>query len=596
MKLNAKFTAVIVATMIIPMALLTAVIFYNMEQNVIDENLSYMEYNAERNEAQIQKNIDSINMSTQFFLTDDEMKEVLISSVNGEILTTEELLSFYENDVADLERLVNSNPMLYSVRIFSVSDSVQEMMPVLYQKNRMEKLAWGQDEDVTGWHFAYKDTTFSPLVTNQSEDMVSFVTAIKEYGYGVIGYVESSMTMKNMFTSLYEDIENEWSCFILEDGTIYYGTNKAEESEELMVQLRERSSEDDKAEDTLYVTIGEKHLIVSYLTIKEMNGIMVMVQDITSEILEVQTSRNMYLFAIITILAIVIFFVNLFVKHMLHQFYVIMEAVHKIQKGNMDVRIEETSKDEMGELSVQLNKMLDRIQALMQENINREILAKNSEIRALQNQINAHFIYNVLESIKMMAEINEEYEISDAITSLGKLLRYSMKWVSRNVLLRDELEYIRNYMVLINLRFDYDIYLSTNLPEELLDQEIPKMSLQPIVENAILHGIEEMAEDTNIYIKGIIEGDVCRIQVTDAGVGMSEEETEALRKSIEGSVEATGGKGHGIGLKNVQDRITMAFGKEYGLEIDSKQGCYTKITMRLPLKNGRPEQPAKGEM
>lgn len=589
MKLNIKFTAAIIGTLILPLAILTTVIFYNMEQNVIDENLSYMEYNAKRNDVQIEKNIDSINMSTQFFLTDDEMKDVLVRSMDGEVMSTEEILSFYENDVADLERLVNSNPVLYTVRVFSAGDNVQEMMPVLYQKNRMDKLIWAGQEEVTGWHFAYKDTIFSSLITNQSEDIVSLVTPIKEYEHGVVGYVESAMAMATMFPSLYETIDNEWSCFILEDGTTLYGSNKGEESEEMMEQLIAKRSEDDKATDTLYVPLGDRKLIVSYQTIREMGGILVMVQDISAEIYEVQTTRNFYVFAMVAILLLVTFLVNSIVKHMLRQFYVIMDGIREIQTGNLDVRIAEGGNDEMGELSSQLNKMLDRIQKLMEENINREVLVKNSEIRALQNQINAHFIYNVLESIKMMAEINEEYEISDAITSLGKLLRYSMKWVSRNVLLRDELEYIKNYMVLINLRFDYDIYLSTNLPEELLDQEIPKMSLQPIVENAILHGIEEMAEDTNIYIKGVIEGDVCYIQVTDAGVGMSEEELENLRNKIKGSVEVAGGKGHGIGLKNVQDRINMAFGEDYGLEIDSKQGCYTKITMRLPRKNKKPE-------
>ncbi len=590
MKLNVKFTAVIVGTLLLPLAILTTVIFYNMEQNVKDENLSYMEYNAKRNDVQIQKNIDSINMSTQFFLTDDEMKDVLVRSMSGEAMSTEELLAFYEDDVADLERLVNSNPVLYCVRVFSASDAVQEMMPVLYQKSRMEKLSWAQQEDVSGWHFSYKDTIFSSLITSQSEDIVSLVTPIREYEHGVIGYVESAMSMATMFPSLYENIENEWSCFILEDGTTLYGANKQEDSEAVMEQLVARSSEDDKSTGTLYVPIGDKKLIVSYQTIREMDGILVMVQDISAEIHEVQTTRNIYLFVLLAFILLVTIFVNFIVKHMLRQFYVVMDAIRTIQKGDLDVRIEEGGNDEMGELSVQLNKMLDRIQALMQENINREVLVKNSEIRALQNQINAHFIYNVLESIKMMAEINEEYEISDAITSLGKLLRYSMKWVSRNVLLREELEYIKNYMVLINLRFDYDIYLSTNLPEELLDQEIPKMSLQPIVENAILHGIEEMAEDTNIYIKGIIKGDDCYIQVTDAGVGMTEEEVEELRSKIKGDVEVTGGKGHGIGLKNVQDRINVAFGEGYGLEIDSKLGCYTKITMRLPRKTAKPEQ------
>lgn len=98
----------------------------------------------------------------------------------------------------------------------------------------------------------------------------------------------------------------------------------------------------------------------------------------------------------------------------------------------------------------------------------------------------------------MMAEIDEEYEISDAITALGRLLRYSMKWTSKNVMLKDELEYIRNYMALINLRYDFTIQLSLNIPEELMQQEIPKMSLQPVVENAILHGIEPLGFDSTI--------------------------------------------------------------------------------------------------
>lgn len=114
-----------------------------------------------------------------------------------------------------------------------------------------------------------------------------------------------------------------------------------------------------------------------------------------------------------------------------------------MQKGNLDVVIENCGPDEMGELGTQINKMLRRIKRLMEDNLKREMLVKNSEIRALQNQINAHFIYNVLESIKMMAEIDEEYAISDAITSLGRLLRYSMKWVSGNVLVEQEIEELK---------------------------------------------------------------------------------------------------------------------------------------------------------
>lgn len=285
-------------------------------------------------------------------------------------------------------------------------------------------------------------------------------------------------------------------------------------------------------------------------------------------------------------LVVLIFFINAIVRKLLRQFYEILRSIRKVQKGDLDVVIENCGSDEMGELGTQINKMLERIKQLMEDNLNREMLVKNSEIRALQNQINAHFIYNVLESIKMMAEIDGEYAISDAVTALGKLLRYSMKWGNGCVLVEQELEYIKNYMALINLRFDYEIYLSLNIPDVLLKQEIPKMSLQPIVENAIYHGIEQMAEDTNIYIKGLLEGDDCIIEITDAGRGMTEDEVEQLRRKISGEIDPSGGSGNGIGLKNVQDRIHIAFGERYGIEIASKIGCYTKVRVRIPRTYG----------
>lgn len=305
-----------------------------------------------------------------------------------------------------------------------------------------------------------------------------------------------------------------------------------------------------------------------------------MIEDVK----RIHESRNAFIAVIAIFILVLAFLVNFMVKRLLGRFYVILTAIRQVQHGNLDVVIKDCGYDELGELGSQINRMLEYIRHLMDDNIKREVLVKNSEIRALQNQINAHFIYNVLESIKMMAEIDEEYIISDAVTSLGKLLRYSMKWTSGNVKVREELEYIRDYLALINLRIDYEIYLSLNIPELIQDQEIPKMSLQPIVENAICHGIEQMAEDTNIYIKGIVDGDDCIIEVTDAGRGMSQDELEQVRKRIDGEIEASDGSGSGIGLKNVQDRIRMSFGPKYGITIASMLGCYTKIMVRIPIE------------
>ena len=132
-----------------------------------------------------------------------------------------------------------------------------------------------------------------------------------------------------------------------------------------------------------------------------------------------------------------------------------------------------------------------------------------------------------------------------------------------------------------------DIIYSKDIDETLTDIIVPSMILQPIVENAILHGIEPLSEDTTIYIKGWMEAEVCIVEITDAGCGMTEEQLEKLRTKLAGKVDANGGKGNGIGLKNVQDRIQMAFGAKYGLTIASKKGCYTKVAIRLPRNTMR---------
>lgn len=398
-----------------------------------------------------------------------------------------------------------------------------------------------------------------------------------------IGILEVAMEMETMFPGLYEQEDGMFSCFIDEKGKRYDGSGSARAAELMDIILAQNEASENQ--EAYYTEIDGEKLIVGYMPVKELNGMFVCAQTITGAVGEVFRMRDIFIVAMAALLVALAFLINRIVKGVLRKFYEIIASIREIQNGNLDVVIEDCGKDEMGELGVQINKMMERIRQLMEDNLRRELLAKDSEIRALQNQINAHFIYNVLESIKMMAEIEEKYEISDAITALGRLLRYSMKWVSGNVTVREEIEYIRNYLALINLRFDYEIFLSLNVSEEVMMQEIPKMSLQPIVENAIYHGIEQLAEDTTIYIKGSISGTDCAIEITDAGKGMTEEEVRKLYGRITGEISAGGGSGNGIGLKNVQDRIHMNFGEEYGIEIASRLGCYTKVIVRIPKRH-----------
>ncbi|MBQ7943685.1 MAG: histidine kinase [Lachnospiraceae bacterium] len=588
-KLNIKFTFIIVLFIIVPLGILASYLFYVMEKNVIDENVSYMEYTMRRNQEYTVSKIDSINMSTQFFLSDESLADILARSQRNEEITVEEWLEFKNDEVSSLERLVNNNPVLYGVRVYSENNHVQEMMPILYQNERLHKQEWAYNEDYLGWNYDYTDNLFSKYNLNQERKLIGLITFIFNDNNEKIGTIEAAMTMETMFPSIYESIEDEWGFFYSEDGEYYLDENKETPDLAILQEIIARLPAG-KEIVTEYYASGNQKLVLSFMPINELDGTLVCVKNIADSVKNVQNIQTVFVLAMGALTVLLAFVINRVVQRLLKQFYEILRSIRKVQKGDLDVVIENCGKDEMGELGNQINKMLRRIKELMEDNLKREMLVKNSEIRALQNQINAHFIYNVLESIKMMAEIEEEYEISDAVTSLGKLLRYSMKWVSGNVRVSEELEYIKNYMALINLRFDYEIYLSLNIPDLILKQEIPKMSLQPIIENAIYHGIEEMAEDSNIYMKGIIEEDECLIEITDMGKGMSEEDVEKLRMKIAGELDSNGGSGNGIGLKNVQDRIHIAFGEKYGIEIASMLGCYTKIIVRIPITHRAKEE------
>ncbi|BCJ95917.1 hypothetical protein acsn021_34860 [Anaerocolumna cellulosilytica] len=584
LKLSHKFTVLIMAIIVLPLIILSIFFFDNVRDSQIKEKIKNVELNFTQNYEQIQKNVEMCQMSTQVMLNSQNFWQYVERFCDGENFQTEELLSFYQTEIKSLEKIVNSNPYLYQVRVYADYKGIPEMMPILYQKERIKRLSWAKDSIITSgtWQFDYVDELFPSFSSIRKQHLVALVTE-KQMSDNRTAIIEVSTNMELLFPQIYSSNQAEWTCFVDENGNYYFDwENKSRWFDDINVVL-EKIPRD--LEDIAYeqMVLDGEPVIVCFKAVKELKGNLFRIVSLKEEYSSVNTFRNIFWGCFLIIVIILLFFSDKMVKIILKQFYEIMYIIRKVQKGDLEIRIKNSSTDEIGELGQQINKMLNRITQLMEDNIKRELLGKDSEIRALQNQINAHFIYNVLESIKMMAEVEEKYDISDAVTALGKLLRYSMKWVSKNVTVSEEIDYIKNYLALINLRFDYEIYLSLNMPEQIYEQQIPKMSLQPIIENAIYHGIEELAEDTSIYMKGVLYEHYCVIEITDAGRGMTEEEIVKLQKKIEGELEATGSSGNGIGLKNVQDRIKISFGEEYGISIASRKDCYTKVMVKIPL-------------
>ena len=259
-------------------------------------------------------------------------------------------------------------------------------------------------------------------------------------------------------------------------------------------------------------------------------------------------------------------------------------AMGQVQKGDFTVRVPNKRKDEIGELTESFNYMLEEINTLIRQVYQEKIAQKNAEVQALQAQINPHFLYNTLDSVNWMLIDRGEYDISDIILSLASLMRYSIEDENAFVTLEKEIGYVMCYLKIQKNRLEERLEYSLEAEEELMAVQVPKLILQPIVENAITHGIEPRKQKGNISITIKDIGDEVVISVEDNGMGMTSGQLSHIRDEMP-DIEK---EGHtGIGIRNVDRRIRLHYGEPYGIVIESTYGKGTIVGLRIP-KNHRP--------
>jgi two-component system, sensor histidine kinase YesM len=238
------------------------------------------------------------------------------------------------------------------------------------------------------------------------------------------------------------------------------------------------------------------------------------------------------------------------------------------------------SADEVGQLYRSFRMMIQHINELITENYTKQLIIKETEFKALQAQINPHFLYNTLESINWLAKTNGQPEISKMVEALGRLLRYSVNLKEHMIHLREELEIVRSYIIIQNFRFEERLEFCLDIPDTLLQCQLPKLTLQPLVENAIHYALEPRVEPCKISVKAMICEEYISLIVEDNGPGMDE---AFLAKLRQGLIQT---KGKGIGLNNIDERVKIAFGEAYGLSIESDPEWGTRVSVRIPHQSG----------
>jgi two-component system, sensor histidine kinase YesM len=264
------------------------------------------------------------------------------------------------------------------------------------------------------------------------------------------------------------------------------------------------------------------------------------------------------------------------------------ETVEYLGKGDFSKTLDVKFEDEISSFSNGFNKMIEDMQSLITEMYITKIEKLDSDFKALQAQINPHFLYNTLESINSLALIKGDMEISKMIRGLASVFRYSIKNSGKFVELKDEIEHVRLYILLQALKYDERIKVEYNIPQEFMQKNVLKFILQPLVENAIIHGIEK----SNSF--GLIKIEVYRreqnlcITVSDNGKGMDEKQLNAVRALLnvkkENRAELQQVKKDSIGILNIQSRIKLNFGEDYGVSIDSSLGMGTVVSIIIPFE------------
>jgi len=292
---------------------------------------------------------------------------------------------------------------------------------------------------------------------------------------------------------------------------------------------------------------------------------------------------NLYLVPITLFIALISILLCLLVSYLLGKNFStpiskIRETMDKAKKGNLEARTEITRSDEIGDIAIGLDGMIQDLDTLFKENLEKQNSLRQAKLKNLQQQINPHFLYNTLDSVKYLAKLGKTEEVQQVVKRLGLLMRHSINNEDSEESVKEAMSIIIAYLELQQLCYPDKFTYKLDIQDEILSYRIPRLIIQPIVENAIIHGIAPKIDQGNLVVQGYQKDGELVFVIKDDGVGME----EIKRQTI---VTNSGMDCDSIALGNIQKRIKLYYGKQYGLEIQSAKEKGTTVTLRIPLRS-----------
>ena len=583
-------TAVLI---IVTMCIMVTVFYMVFHSRAFNERGKYEEENLVNMEAYLNsylEEVDSIakNVNYNYYLQDYletviKEEDDYVDSGIGKNMRSYEMSSQAFSDT------LLSRADISSIMIFGKKKMLLNRSMYTYQKVALDysKLDWyakavakPQDAIITGPNrHSFFDT---------DDEVISLSREVQSYENGTFrGVILINLNM-NKITEIcnsFQEKQENFICIINDKGELVYEQQNGRErfAFDEKENRQELNTALGKTKESCFRLNyrGEKYL-VTRTDMKTTGWTLVSMVPYKSVMAETMAISGVMILAVAITLIVTLLLLNRILTGVVKPLKKLEKYMVQVNPDNMDQRMEILTDDEIGHLSMKFNQMMDRIRNLKEQVIEEQEDKRKYELQALQAQINPHFLYNTLDSIIWMAETNDS-NIVAMTEALAKLFRISLNKGNEEISLERELEHVKNYLIIQSMRYADKFTYEISAEPGVERCRTVKLILQPIVENCIYHGIKKKRGTGKITIRAYRREQNLIIEVSDDGCGMPE---EICRKILSDEIESENISGSGIGVKNVNERIQLRFGKKYGLSYSSEEGVGTTVTYVLPYNEG----------
>lgn len=583
-------TAVLI---IVTMCIMVTVFYMVFHSRAFNERGKYEEENLVNMEAYLNsylEEVDSIakNVNYNYYLQDYletviKEEDDYVDSGIGKNMRSYEMSSQAFSDT------LLSRADISSIMIFGKKKMLLNRSMYTYQKVALDysKLDWyakavakPQDAIITGPNrHSFFDT---------DDEVISLSREVQSYENGTFrGVILINLNM-NKITEIcnsFQEKQENFICIINDKGELVYEQQNGRErfAFDEKENRQELNTSLGKTKESCFRLNyrGEKYL-VTRTDMKTTGWTLVSMVPYKSVMAETMAISGVMILAVAITLIVTLLLLNRILTGVVKPLKKLEKYIVQVNPDNMDQRMEILTDDEIGHLSMKFNQMMDRIRNLKEQVIEEQEDKRKYELQALQAQINPHFLYNTLDSIIWMAETNDS-NIVAMTEALAKLFRISLNKGNEEISLERELEHVKNYLIIQSMRYADKFTYEISAEPGVERCRTIKLILQPIVENCIYHGIKKKRGTGKITVRAYRREQNLIIEVSDDGCGMPE---EICRKILSDEIESENISGSGIGVKNVNERIQLRFGKKYGLSYSSEEGVGTTVTYVLPYNEG----------